>query len=100
MAQLLVNLMGRLNPNVKDIQDAQQTLWNHLYVMADGQLDVDAPFQLSAMDYLNDKPQRVDYPTQTPRFMHYGTNLERLIDKAKQINDPQEKKPLLSPSGS
>ncbi|WP_192821245.1 DUF4290 domain-containing protein [Rufibacter sp. LB8] len=91
LAQLLVNLMGRLNPNVKDIQDAQQTLWNHLYVMADGQLDVDAPFQLSAMDYLNDKPQRVDYPTQTPRFMHYGTNLERLIDKAKQINDPQEK---------
>lgn len=91
LAQLLVNLMGRLNPNVKDIQDAQQTLWNHLYVMADGQLDVDAPFQLSAMDYLNDKPQRVDYPSQTPRYMHYGTNLERLIEKAKQINDPQER---------
>ncbi|RNI28108.1 DUF4290 domain-containing protein [Rufibacter immobilis] len=91
LAQLLVNLMGRLNPNVKDIQDAQQTLWNHLYVMSDGQLDVDAPFQLSAMEYLNDKPQRVDYPTQNPKYKHYGTNLERLLDKAKQINDPQER---------
>ncbi|ALJ00248.1 DUF4290 domain-containing protein [Rufibacter tibetensis] len=91
LAQLLVNLMGRLNPNVKDIQDAQQTLWNHLYVMSDGKLDVDAPFALSAMEYLNDKPQRVDYPTQNPKFKHYGTNLERLIDKAKQINDPQER---------
>ncbi|MGV3538208.1 MAG: DUF4290 domain-containing protein [Rufibacter sp.] len=91
LAQLLVNLMGRLNPNVKDIQDAQQTLWNHLYVMSDGKLDVDAPFELSAMDYLNDKPQKVDYPTQTPKYMHYGTNLERLIEKAKQINDPAEK---------
>ncbi|RNI22543.1 DUF4290 domain-containing protein [Rufibacter latericius] len=91
LAQLLVNLMGRLNPNVKDIQDAQQTLWNHLYVMSDGKLDVDAPFALSAMEYLNDKPQRVDYPVQNPRFKHYGTNLERLIEKAKQINDPQER---------
>ncbi|WP_181308111.1 DUF4290 domain-containing protein [Rufibacter sp. XAAS-G3-1] len=91
LAQLLVNLMGRLNPNVKDIQDAQHTLWNHLFVMSDGKLDVDAPFELSAMEYLNDKPQRVDYPVQNPKYKHYGTNLERLIDKAKQINDPQER---------
>ncbi|AMM51954.1 hypothetical protein TH61_13265 [Rufibacter sp. DG15C] len=91
LAQLLVNLMGRLNPNVKDIQDAQQTLWNHLYVMADGKLDVDAPFTLSAMDYLNDKPQRVDYPKNTPKYMHYGSNLESLIEKATQIQDPVEK---------
>lgn len=91
LAQLLVNLMGRLNPNVKDIQDAQQTLWNHLYVMSDGKLDVDAPYALSAMEYLNDKPQRVDYPEQTPRYKHYGSNLERLIDKAKVIEDPKER---------
>ncbi|GAA4296040.1 DUF4290 domain-containing protein [Nibribacter koreensis] len=91
LAQLLVNLMGRLNPNVKDIQDAQQTLWNHLYVMADGKLDVDAPFTLSAMDYLNDKPQRVEYPKNTPKYMHYGSNLESLIEKATQIQDPVEK---------
>jgi hypothetical protein len=91
LAQLLVNLMGRLNPNVKDIQDAQQTLWNHLYVMADGKLDVDAPFTLSAMDYLNDKPQRVDYPKNTPKYMHYGSNLESLIEKATQVQDPVEK---------
>jgi hypothetical protein len=91
LAQLLVNLMGRLNPNVKDIQDSQHTLWNHLFVMSDGKLDVDAPYELSAMEYLNDKPQRVDYPMQTPRYKHYGNNLERLIDKAKQISDPQER---------
>ncbi|MFC6999238.1 DUF4290 domain-containing protein [Rufibacter roseus] len=91
LAQLLVNLMGRLNPNVKDVQDAQQTLWNHLYVMSDNQLDVDTPFQLSAMEYLNDKPQTVEYPSQNPKYKHYGTNLERLIDKAKGITDPQER---------
>ena len=91
LAQLLVNLMGRLNPNVKDIQDAQQTLWNHLYVMSDNQLDVDAPYPLSAMDYLNEKPQTVVYPTQKPRFKHYGSNLERLLEKAIELTDPQER---------
>ncbi len=91
LAQALVNLMGRLNPNVKDIQDAQQTLWNHLYVMSDNKLDVDAPFPLSAMEYLNEKPLKVAYPTQVPRYKHYGSNLERLLEKATELTEPQER---------
>ena len=49
LSYLLVNLMSKLNPQLKDIQDSQQKLWNHLYVMSGSQLDVDAPFPLSAM---------------------------------------------------
>ena len=91
-AQLLVNLMARLNPSIGSVQDAQQKLWNHLFVMSDGQLDVDAPFELSAMEYLNDKPQRVEIPTKVPKFKHYGKNVEALVQKVIEIENEDERR--------
>jgi hypothetical protein len=90
-AHLLVNLMAKLNPGLREIQDSPQKLWNHLYVMSDAKLDVDSPYPLSAMEYLNEKPQRMDLPAKPPIYKHYGKNVEHLIQKAIQIEDPQEK---------
>jgi hypothetical protein len=91
MATLLVNLMAKLNPSLREIQDSPQKLWNHLYVMADGKLDVDSPYPLSAMEYLNEKPQRMELPTQVPTYKHYGKNVEHLIQRAIVLENPQER---------
>ena len=91
LSQLLVNLMAKLNPQLRDTQDYQQKLWNHLYVMSGSKLDVDAPYPLSAMEYLNDKPQRMTYPLQTPRYKHYGQNVELLINRATELEDEKER---------
>ncbi len=91
LAHLLINLMSKLNPQLRDIQDAQQKLWNHLYVMSNSKLDVDAPFPLSAMEYLNDKPQRMVYPLDTPKIRHYGKNVELLIQRATELEDEKER---------
>lgn len=91
LSQLLINLMAKLNPQLRDTQDYQQKLWNHLYVMSGSTLDVDAPYKLSAMEYLNDKPQKIEYPLDTPRYKHYGKNVELLIEKATELEDEQER---------
>ena len=91
LSQLLVNLMAKLNPQLRDTLDFQQKLWNHLFVMSGSKLDVDAPYPLSAMEYLNDKPQRMDYQLQTPRYKHYGKNVELLIERATELEDPAER---------
>ncbi|WP_299823504.1 DUF4290 domain-containing protein [uncultured Pontibacter sp.] len=91
LSQLLINLMAKLNPQLRDTQDYQQKLWNHLFVMSGSTLDVDAPYPLSAMEYLNDKPQRMEYATETPAFKHYGTNVELLIEKATELQDEKER---------
>ena len=91
LSQLLINLMAKLNPQLRDTQDYQQKLWNHLYVMSGSTLDVDAPYPLNAMEYLNDKPQRMDYALTMPRFKHYGTNVELLIQKAVELEDEKER---------
>ena len=43
------------------------------------------------MEYLNEKPQRMELPAKPPRYKHYGKNVEHLIQKAIEIEDPQEK---------
>ncbi|PRY15419.1 uncharacterized protein DUF4290 [Pontibacter ummariensis] len=91
LSQLLINLMAKLNPQLRDTQDYQQKLWNHLYVMSGSTLDVDAPYQLNAMEYLNDKPQPMDYPLDTPNFKHYGKNVELLVARATELQDPKER---------
>jgi hypothetical protein len=91
LSQLLINLMAKLNPQLRDTQDYQQKLWNHLFVMSGSTLDVDAPYKLSAMEYLNDKPQRIEYPLDTPRYKHYGKNVELLIERATELEDEQER---------
>ncbi len=90
-AHLLINLMAKLNPQLRDTQDYQQKLWNHLFVMSGSSLDVDAPYPLNAMEYLNDKPQRMAYALVSPRFKHYGTNVELLIQKAVVLEDEKER---------
>lgn len=91
LSYLLINLMAKLNPQLRDTQDFQQKLWNHLYVMSGSKLDVDAPYPLSAMEYLNDKPQRMQYPLTTPRYKHYGQNVELLIQRAIELEDEKER---------
>jgi hypothetical protein len=91
LSQLLINLMAKLNPQLRDTQDYQQKLWNHLFVMSGSQLDVDAPYPLSAMEYLNDKPQRMRYPLETPKYKHYGQNVELLIKRATELEDEKER---------
>ncbi|SFF93148.1 DUF4290 domain-containing protein [Pontibacter chinhatensis] len=91
LSQLLINLMAKLNPQLRDTQDYQQKLWNHLFVMSGSTLDVDSPYPLSAMEYLNDKPQPMDYPFDTPRYKHYGQNVELLIKRATELTDPRER---------
>lgn len=91
LSQLLINLMAKLNPQLRDTQDYQQKLWNHLFVMSGSALDVDAPYPLNAMEYLNDKPQRMEYAQTTPRYKHYGTNVEMLIQKAVELEDERER---------
>lgn len=60
--------------------------------MSDGKLDVDAPFELSAMEYLNDKPQIVEIPTKVPKFKHYGKNVEALVQKVIDIENEDERR--------
>ena len=81
----LVELMKQLNPQLKSESD--QKLWDDMYIMSDFELVVDGPFPMPPKELLGRKPKRVGYPDGEVKFKHYGRNIEKLIEKAIEIED-------------
>ena len=90
-AAVLIELMKLINPNAKDAQETSQKLWDDLFIMSDFELDIDSPYPKPEKEILNKKPERLGYKTSEIRFKHYGRNIKLLIDKAIEIEDPEEK---------
>jgi hypothetical protein len=90
-AKVLVELMKLINPSVKDTQETAQKLWDDLVIMSDFDIDIDAPYPQPEPEILTKKPQRLGYKSSEIRFKHYGRNIELLIKKAIEIEDPEEK---------
>ncbi|UOQ76916.1 DUF4290 domain-containing protein [Hymenobacter sp. 5516J-16] len=89
-AQQIVQLIFRIQPTLRDQPESQQKVWNHLFEMADGELDVDAPFPLVAQANMA-PPQRVTYPSKGPKLRAYGRAVEQLIEKAITLEDATER---------
>ncbi|SNC64884.1 protein of unknown function [Hymenobacter gelipurpurascens] len=89
-AQQIVQLIFRIQPSLRDQPESQQKVWNHIFEMADGELDVDSPFPLAAPANQT-KPARVAYPSKGPKLRAYGRAVEQLIAQAITLEDPTER---------
>ncbi|AWW30069.1 DUF4290 domain-containing protein [Echinicola strongylocentroti] len=87
-AYTLVELMKQLNPQLKIEND--QKLWDDLFIMSGFELDVDSPFPMPEKELLGKKPQVVGYPEGEVKFKHYGRNIEKLIERAVEIENDEE----------
>ncbi len=88
----LIELMKRINPNFSDSQDNNQKLWDHLFIISDFSLDVDSPFQIPTPNSVNRKPKKMPYIKKTMRYKVYGYNVELLVQKTLEIEDPEKRK--------
>ncbi len=43
-AGIIIEVMGVLNPHLRDVDDFQHKLWDQLFIMSNFSLDVDSPF--------------------------------------------------------
>src|SRR5690349_20210407 len=81
-AQVLIELMGFLNPHLKNVEDFRHKLWDHLFYISGFKLDVDSPYPIPTKENYKAKPDPIPYPKRHPRYSHLGKNLELVIDKA------------------
>jgi len=88
---VVIELMGFLNPHLKNVEDFRHKLWDHLFFISDFKLDVDSPYPVPQKETYKAKPDPMDYPKRYPRYSHLGKNLEQVIEKALKEED-QEKK--------
>jgi len=90
-AMIVIELMGFLNPHLKNVEDFRHMLWDHLFFISDFKLDVDSPYPIPQKETYKAKPDPMGYPKRHPRFSHLGKNLELVIDKALNENDAEKK---------
>jgi hypothetical protein len=91
LATTLIDLIKQLNPSVKDQPENPQRMWDDLYIMANFDLDVNAPYPIPPVDTLSKKPMKVQYPKNDVRFRHYGKNIELLVKEAVKKESPEER---------
>ena len=90
-ANALVELMGFLNPHLKNVEDYRHKLWDHLFLICNFQLDVDSPYPIPTRETLRARPDPIPYPKRHPRYNHLGKNIEIVIDKALKEEDPEKR---------
>ena len=95
MAVAIVDFMGQRNPQLRDESNYKHKLWDHLFIMANYDLDVDSPYPFPTMEELKEKPKRMEYPKLQGDFKFYGKSILQLIDKAIELEDGDEKDALI-----
>ena len=93
-AETIVQLMTVMNPSYKGNDELQHKLWDDLHVMANYQLDIDAPYEKPKP--INEiKAEKISYPDGKIKYRHYGKAIEDLIEAAVKIEKEDERQELI-----
>ena len=95
LAQALINVMGNLNPHLRDIHDFKHKLWDHLAIMSEFKLDIDYPYTIPVPETFQEKPRIVAYPQVQIRYKHYGKVLQQMVEYACTMPDDEERRSLV-----
>ncbi len=90
-AYAVIELMGFLNPHLKNVEDFRHKLWDHLFLISNFELDVESPYPIPTRETLKAKPERLRYPKHHPRYNHLGKNIEVVMEKALKEENPEKK---------
>ena len=93
-AKSIVHTMEMKVPQVHESGNYQQTLWDHLYLMSHGQLDIDWPFDVSDAGNIHSKPEPMKIPQGNIRQRHYGRLVEELLETLKDMPEGSERDAL------
>ena len=91
--EAIIDLMHQMNPQNKNVVEYRLRLWRHLYRIADYDIDITPPEEVSkSRPEENNNNVRMHYPQSEFRFRHYGNTIQLMIEKAKEMEDEDKKK--------
>ena len=90
-AKSIIEVMGNLNPHLRDVPDFKHKLWDHLFIMSDFQLDVDSPYDRPSKESFEKKPEMLKYSDNKIKFRHYGKILPLIIKRTIDLDDGEYK---------
>ncbi|RZJ67747.1 MAG: DUF4290 domain-containing protein [Flavobacterium sp.] len=94
-AKYIIQVMGSLNPHLRDVPDFQHKLWDQLFIMSDFRIDVDSPYPIPSREVLQLRPDPLKYPQNFPKYRFYGNNIQYMINVAIGWEDGEMKDALI-----
>ncbi|MBF0694422.1 MAG: DUF4290 domain-containing protein [Flavobacterium sp.] len=94
-AKYVIQIMGSMNPHLRDVPDFQHKLWDQIFIMSDFRLDVDSPYPIPSREVLQLKPDVLPYPQNFPKYRFYGNNIKYMIDVANKWEEGEMKNALI-----
>ncbi|HCE55563.1 MAG: DUF4290 domain-containing protein [Lutibacter sp.] len=82
MARAIVDVMGNLQPHLRDVPDFKHKLWDQLFIMSDFKLEAESPYPKPEREELAAKPESLAYPKYDSKYRFYGNNIQTMIDVA------------------
>ena len=94
-AKAVVKVMETLNPQVHLQENYEQKLWDHLYLIAGLDLDIDAPYPAPVIEDMNSKPEIIPLKKKPVKANHYGRNIESIIELITQEPEGEVKTAMI-----
>ena len=94
-AKMIIQIMGQMNPYARESGDFRHKLWDHLHIISDFKLDVDSSYDVPSREQLAKKPEKLNYREDKIKYKVYGSNLEKIIEIAKDYEEGAEKDALV-----
>jgi hypothetical protein len=79
-AKYIISVMVQMNPSIKQSSDYEHKLWDHLYMIAGYDLDVDAPYPFPVEETFTTDPVPIPMKGSRIKAFHYGRNIESIIN--------------------
>lgn len=79
-ARAIVKSMEILNPQVHSQENFEHKLWDHLYMIAGFDLDIDSPYPCPTKEEFSTRPVPLPMKGTKIKSTHYGRNIEKIIN--------------------
>lgn len=96
----IVNMITQMYPQVRNVEDYRNKVWNHIFAISNYTLDVEAPCEILDPEVVHQRPESVPYPSGKVKYKHYGKNVENMITKAINMEEGPKKEAFIQVIGS
>ncbi len=91
----VVQVMGILNPQIRELNDYRHKLWDHAQVIGGFDLDIDAPYPAPTPQQFEARPDVIALPGKPVKAACYGRNIENIIELVAGLEDGEVKKEVI-----
>lgn len=95
VAEAIVEIMSQLDPDRKDQESDKRKYWVHLMILANWELDVDIPYEISREETVEFQPEHLSYKRGESHYRHYGNIMEQMVKRIAEYPEGEERDELV-----